>query len=107
VFSGKIGSVVAGSWRGKPRAEIRGSGYVVDALEASLWSVGQTGSFEQAILAAVNLGDDADTTGAITGQLAGALYGASAIPEGWRHKLAWRERLEASAKSLFLAGSGG
>lgn len=107
VFSGKIGSVVAGSWRGKPRAEIRGSGYVVDALEASLWSVGQTGGFEQAILAAVNLGDDADTTGAITGQLAGALYGASAIPEGWRQKLAWRERLEASAKSLFLAGSGG
>jgi ADP-ribosyl-[dinitrogen reductase] hydrolase len=106
-FPGKVGRVVAGAWRRKSRAEIRGSGYVVDALEASLWSVGRTGSFEEAILAAVNLGDDADTTGAITGQLAGALYGASAIPEGWRQKLAWRERLEASAKSLFLAGSGG
>ena len=53
------------------------------------------------------MGNDADTTGAIAGQFAGALYCANAIPEGWRQKLAWRERLEAAAKTLFLAGSGG
>src|SRR4051812_46151751 len=66
---------------------VRGGGYVVDALEAALWAVRTTSSFETAVLAAVNLGDDADTTGAIAGQLAGARYGASAIPARWRGRL--------------------
>ena len=64
--------------------EVRGGGYVVDALEAALWALRTTTSFEDGVLAAVNLGDDADTTAAIYGQLAGALYGLDGIPARWR-----------------------
>lgn len=71
---------MAGSWRGKKRDSVRSSGYVAHSLEASLWSVGRTGSFEEAVLLAANLGEDADTTAAIAGQLAGALYGAHGSP---------------------------
>jgi ADP-ribosyl-[dinitrogen reductase] hydrolase len=74
--------------------EVRGAGYVVDALEASLWCLLNTKSFKQAVLRAVNLGDDTDTTGAITGALAGIRYGLDAIPADWRARLARREDLE-------------
>ncbi len=100
-YAGAIGGILAGSWRGKARTKIRASGYVAHALEASLWSVGRTGSFADAVLLAANLGEDADTTAAITGQLAGALYGASAIPPEWRERLAWGGRIEGIANSLF------
>ncbi len=70
------------------------------SLEAALWSVGNTGSFEEAILLAANLADDADTVAAITGQLAGALYGASGIPDHWRARLAWHEEIEQLALDL-------
>ena len=70
------------------------------SLEASLWSVGRTSSFDRAVLLAANLGQDADTTAAITGQLAGALQGASAIPTAWLTRLAWRDRLETAANAL-------
>ena len=100
-YAGKIRGIMAGSWRGKHRDEIRGSGYVAHALEASLWCVGRTGSFAEAVVLAANLGEDADTTAAITGQLAGALYGASGIPQDWLDKLAWRERIEQVAGALF------
>jgi ADP-ribosyl-[dinitrogen reductase] hydrolase len=76
-------------------AEIRGSGYVVDALEASLWCLLTTRSFREAVLRAVNLGDDTDTTGAISGALAGIRYGLDAIPRDWRAKLARHEDLNA------------
>jgi ADP-ribosyl-[dinitrogen reductase] hydrolase len=99
-YAGKIGPILQGSWRGKPRADIRASGYVAHALEASLWSVARTGDFRGAVLLAANLGDDADTTGAIAGQLAGALYGASGIPQTWRDKLAWCDRLTKAAEAL-------
>jgi ADP-ribosyl-[dinitrogen reductase] hydrolase len=56
-------------------------------MTGSLWSVGRTGSFEEAVVVAANLGEDADTTAAITGQLARALYGASGIPYRWRQNL--------------------
>ena len=69
----RIAEVFAGSWHEKPRDQIKSSGYVVHSLEAALWSVGNSSSFEEAILLAANLGDDADTVAAITGQLAGAL----------------------------------
>jgi ADP-ribosylglycohydrolase len=74
--------------------EIRGSGYVVDALEASLWCLLNTKSFKEAVLMGVNLGDDTDTTGAITGALAGMRYGLDAIPADWRERLARRDDLE-------------
>ncbi|MEI5688639.1 ADP-ribosylglycohydrolase family protein [Sphingomonas kyungheensis] len=101
-----IAAIVAGSWRGKPRRDIRSSGYVAHSLEAALWCVARTSSFADAVLLAANLGDDADTTAAITGQLAGALYGASAIPEHWLGRLAWRKRLCDAADRLIAAGEG-
>ena len=96
----EVARVIGGSWRGKSRTEICSSGYVVHSLEASLWCVGRTASFAEAIILAANLGDDADTVAAITGQLAGALYGRSSIPSHWLDKLAWRPRLETAAKAL-------
>lgn len=75
------------------RAAIRGSGYVIESLEASLWAFMQTETYEAAVLAAINLGEDTDTTAAITGGLAGLLYGYEAIPEDWRAALARLEEI--------------
>jgi len=97
-YAGQIGAIMAGSWRGKRRSEIRSSGYVAHSLEAALWCVGRTTCFADAVLLAANLGDDADTTAAITGQLAGALYGAGGIPDKWLEKLGWREKIERMAE---------
>ncbi len=95
-----IDALARGSWRGKGRNEIRSSGYVVHTLEAALWAVGTTATFEDALVLAVNLGDDADTVGAVTGQLAGAVYGASAIPDRWLAPLSWRARITNLADQL-------
>ena len=83
------------------RSEIESSGYVVDTFRAALWSVIKTSSFRDAVLLAVNLGDDADTVGAVTGQIAGALYGLNAIPVDWRRKLAWTQKLHEKAEQLW------
>ena len=91
----------AGEWRDKRRVEIQSSGYVVHTLEAALWSVWQTSNFRDAVLTAANLGDDADSVAAVAGQLAGALYGTSAIPQEWRAKLAWRDKIESLGHALF------
>ena len=95
-----IAFIIAGSWRGKARDQVQSSGYVGHSLEAALWSIGRTADFRSAILTAANLGGDADTTAAITGQLAGALYGLSSIPGEWLAKLAWREQIETLAEQL-------
>lgn len=92
-------------WRDKPRSEISSSGYVVHTLEAALWAVDQSSSFEEAVLLAANLGDDADTVAAVTGQLAGALWGFSSIPRAWIDKLAWSKSIEERARGLFLRQS--
>ena len=97
-----IAALAGGAWRGKAQEEIRSSGYVVHTLEAALWCVETTDSLEAALVAAVNLGEDADTVGAVTGQLAGALYGMSAIPAAWREPLAWQERIVAMADHLLI-----
>lgn len=102
-YAGTISSVMGGSWRGKLRDQIRSSGYVAHSLEASLWAVGRTTTFRDAVLLAANLGGDADTTAAITGQLAGALYGARGIPEEWLARLAWRNRIERVGDALLEA----
>jgi ADP-ribosyl-[dinitrogen reductase] hydrolase len=99
-YAGKIGGIARGSWRGKERPQIESSGYVAHSLEAALWCVASTTDFEKAVLRAANLGDDADTTAAVTGQLAGALYGLQHIPAHWRERLAWRARIEACGESL-------
>jgi ADP-ribosyl-[dinitrogen reductase] hydrolase len=68
--------------------EIQSSGYVIDTLEASVWCLLTTGSYSEAVLKAVNLGGDTDTTAAVTGGLAGLLYGFDAIPAHWVNQLA-------------------
>jgi ADP-ribosyl-[dinitrogen reductase] hydrolase len=104
-YSGKIAQIALGSWRGLPRDNVKSSGYVAHSLEASLWSVGRTASFEGAVLLAANLADDADTTAAITGQLAGALYGEAGMPAEWKAKVAWEKRITETADALVRAGS--
>jgi ADP-ribosyl-[dinitrogen reductase] hydrolase len=96
----EVAAAFAGSWQDKERRQIASSGYVVHSLEASLWCVGQTETFRDAVLLAANLGDDADTTAAITGQLAGALYGLSDMPEAWLARVAWADRLEGLGRQL-------
>jgi ADP-ribosyl-[dinitrogen reductase] hydrolase len=100
-YAAKLGEILQGSWRGKARDQVASSGYVAHSLEAALWSIGRTDNFRSAVLTAANLGGDADTTGAIAGQLAGALYGASGIPKDWLRKLSWRSRLTQTAEGLF------
>ncbi len=78
-----IQAVAIGSYKTRQPPEIRGSGFVVDALEAALWAFHHSDTFRDGALLAVNLGDDADTTGAIYGQLAGAYYGYAGIPAEW------------------------
>lgn len=96
----RIEAVVRGSWRTKEPPQIRGTGYVVDALEAALWAVAGAADFRDAVLRAANLGDDADTTAAIAGQLAGARWGASGIPAAWRAAITDGHRIESIAGHL-------
>jgi ADP-ribosyl-[dinitrogen reductase] hydrolase len=98
-----IDEVARGSYKDNEPPSIRGSGYVVKSLEAALWAFHRTESFADGCLLAVNLGDDADTTAAIYGQLAGAYYGAGAIPAAWIDTLAKRELLEDIATRLYRA----
>ena len=96
----EIDAIAAGSFKHRDPPEIRGTGYVVKSLEAALWAFDRSATFRQGCLLAVNLGDDADTTGAIYGQLAGAFYGEWGIPEAWRSKLALRQKIELMAEGL-------
>ena len=91
--SPEIKRILAGSWRGKRREEISSSGYVASTKEAAIWSVARTSDFRGAVLLAANLADDADTVAAVTGQLAGALYGLGGIPDEWLGRVAWKDRL--------------
>jgi ADP-ribosyl-[dinitrogen reductase] hydrolase len=100
-----IQAIANGEYKTKTEAEIVGSGYVVESLEAALWCFWTTDSCKDAILAAANLGDDADTTAAICGQLAGAFYGAGDIPDEWLDVLVMRDGIVAIADRL-LAKSG-
>lgn len=97
--------VAQGSYRAKEPPLIRGSGYVVASLEAALWAFHSAPSFEAAVLAAVNLGDDADTTGAVCGQLAGAYFGDRGIPAQWLQQLAKREWIADAVDRLSQAGA--
>jgi ADP-ribosylglycohydrolase len=97
----EIDEIAAGSFRSREPPAIVGSGYVVKALEAALWAFSRATSFMDGALLAVNLGYDADTTGAIYGQLAGAYYGADGIPESWRACLAQGDRICEFAGQLY------
>lgn len=98
-----VAALLPAGLRDTARTAIRSTGYVVDTLEAAQWCVAFGDGFEAVVTRAVNLGDDADTVGAVTGQLAGAIWGASAIPERWLAPLAWRERIVGMAEALVEA----
>lgn len=97
----RISEVAAGSFKRKQPPEIRGTGYVVESLEAALWAFHNSGTFREGALMAANLGDDADTTAAIYGQVAGAHYGASGIPAEWRTRLALESTITRFADRLY------
>jgi ADP-ribosyl-[dinitrogen reductase] hydrolase len=103
----RIQDIAGGSFRRKSPPAIRGSGYVVHTLEAALWALFHASSFRDGALLAVNLGEDADTTGAVYGQLAGALFGFSAIPNTWIERLAMKEMILLYAERLCDKASGG
>lgn len=95
-----LNEIAAGAYRERSRDKIRGSGYVVDCLQAALWCFSQTDNFWDAILTAANLGEDADTTAAVCGQIAGAFYGFDGIPEEWIEKVAMRDEISDMAAGL-------
>jgi len=104
VLSGKLPTKIdligRGSYLAKDRQAIRGTGYVVDSLEATLWCFAQTSNFRDCVLMAANLGDDADTTAAQAGQIAGAFYGEGAIPAEWLTKLTMVGEIRKMADAL-------
>jgi ADP-ribosylglycohydrolase len=102
----EIAAIAEGSFKHKEPPEIKGSGFVVKALEAALWAFHKADSFETGALLAVNLGDDADTTGAIYGQLAGAYFGVENIPAHWRKIIARADLILDFADKLHALSAG-
>jgi ADP-ribosyl-[dinitrogen reductase] hydrolase len=96
-----VDRVAQGSFKERNPPDIAGTGYVVKSMEAALWAFYNSSDFREGSLLAANLGDDADTTAAIYGQLAGAFYGYGAIPEDWRIKLTMRKEIVEMADTLF------
>ena len=96
----RIDKIAAGSFKHRNPPAIRGTGFVVDSLEAALWAFYTTDTFEDGCLRAVNLGDDADTTGAVYGQLAGAFYGRRGIPTNWLKRITMIKDIENFAERL-------
>ena len=99
----KVAAIATGGYLAKSPDNISGSGYVIDCLEASLWCFAHTENFREAILMAANLGDDADTTAAVCGQLAGAHYGLGGIPEDWLNKITMKDDMLALSLQLYSA----
>lgn len=95
-----IANIASGSFKKKDPPEIKGTGYVVRSLEAALWAFHRSRNFEEGCLLAANLGDDSDTTAAIYGQLAGAHYGLSGIPQKWKDKIKYRDMILEMALQL-------
>jgi ADP-ribosyl-[dinitrogen reductase] hydrolase len=99
-LSPEIAEIANGSFKQKESPAIIGNGFVVRSLEAVLWAFYRSDSFREGALRDVNLGNDADTTGAIYGQLAGAFYGVNEIPRDWVERLTMREFIGQSADAL-------
>ena len=93
-------NIARGTYFNAEEKDIRGSGYVVESLEAALWCFYTTENFKDCILKAANLGDDADTTAAIAGQVAGAYYGLSGIPVEWVKRVSWSDSILELAEDL-------
>jgi ADP-ribosyl-[dinitrogen reductase] hydrolase len=86
-------------------SDLLSGGYVKETWQCAMWCVRNTSSFKEALIHAVNRRYDADTVGAVTGQIAGAIYGLSGIPDRWLEKLAWRHEIETKAIQLFKQGA--
>src|SRR5690606_1604215 len=99
-LAARVDEVAGGSFRRREPPAIRGSGYVVESLEAALWAFDRSSSFREGMLMAVKLGDEADTAGAVYGQIAGAYYGVDGIPEEWVERVTMRERIEEVGRAL-------
>jgi ADP-ribosylglycohydrolase len=97
----RVANVASGSFKQFDPPVIRGTGHVVKSLEAALWAFDRANSFEDGLLRAVNLGEDADTTGAVYGQLAGAFYGERGIPKKWRSKVAYKDLIISLAERIY------
>jgi ADP-ribosyl-[dinitrogen reductase] hydrolase len=97
----KIVAIAKGAYQQKSIDQINSSGYVVESVEAALWCFFQTENFRDAVLMAANLGDDADTTAAVCGQIAGAYYGAQQIPSDWLDKLTMRDEITKLSEQIF------
>ena len=89
--------VACGSFKTKQPPEIKGAGFVVESLEAAIWAFYHTDNFRDGALKAVNLGDDADTTGAVYGQIAGAIYD---MPQEWLQVISMREKITEISNQL-------
>lgn len=100
ITSSSILDIAMGKYVDKSVDQIQGTGYVVDSLTAALWAFWNSKSFADAVLTAVNLGNDADTTAAICGQIAGAYYGRDGIPHPWLEKLYMRDEIINLANKL-------
>jgi ADP-ribosyl-[dinitrogen reductase] hydrolase len=98
----EVAEVAAGSFKHRQPPEIEGSGYCVRSLEAALWAFHHTEDFRSGALLAVNLGHDADSTGAVYGQIAGAFYGERGIPPAWRERLAMADLIDRLADDLAI-----
>ena len=102
-FDPRIGAIIEGSFKGDEEPD--STGFVVHTLKAALWAFHKTTSFKEGALLAVNLGGDADTTGAVYGQLAGAFYGLKGIPEDWVQILRKLPMLESMILELEMAST--
>jgi ADP-ribosyl-[dinitrogen reductase] hydrolase len=101
----EVEAVAAGSFRRLQPPAIKGNGYVVKSLEAALWAFHDAPGFREAVLRAVNLGDDADTTGAVCGQFAGACWGECGIPREWLDGLAKQDLIEQALAGILSDAS--
>lgn len=104
--SAKVAAIARGEYKRKSSVDIHSDGYCVHSLEAALWCVYRTTTFNEAVLLAANLGHDADTVAAITGQIAGAFYGVNAIRADWSAKIVMRELILAMADALYEKSHG-
>jgi len=100
-ISREVDEIAGGSFTRKSPPDVKSSGYVVDTLQSALWAFASSSNFEDGCCLAVNLGWDADTCGAVYGQIAGAFYGERGIPERWRAVLAYRSKIEQMADDLY------
>ena len=101
-FHQEVVEIAKGDYKNKSRDEIEAKGYVIKTLESALWAFYNTSTFDEGLILVVNLGDDADTVGAVYGQLAGAYYGIDSIAKEYKENLMRRELIEELALNLIL-----